>query len=479
MVPKSHSRKPRRALYLEVLEDRTVLSNVTAIQNPNTGVLTITGDNSDTGVNITEPVPNQFVVIGEAGTFVNGGPTATFNSVTGITVLFGNGNDTVGISAINIPGAINITEGTGNETVNIDMSTFRQADVTLGAETNGAVGSDTVTFSQDTITGNHLALSLLNESGLSGVRSGGAAGISPGAVNTVTMNNLQFTGGGNLNVRVDDGVAYNTSPGSSVTITQSTSTGNVSVNLGDHFQTVQLGTGTVDATDIKASNLGLSIGNDVDNVVATAEIKRSETVALGDVSTYVTSASELVNGTVGTSAKDSLTVAMGNNANTNLSSGWPLEVTEADKGGLSINAGNGDRIKVDPTSVGGVMQTTMGNGGVNDSESLQLLGVMCNDPQLNFNSKAGDTVHIDLSDVVVTGLGASLNVVDLGHGPDIVNLMNVQAAELFVFLSNSGHNVVTAQNVVVGFGIIFGGAGLGDQYIDHGGNHGYVVLGFP
>jgi hypothetical protein len=293
------------------------------------------------------------------------------------------------------------------------------------------------------------------------------------------MNNLQFTGGGNLNVRVDDGVPYDTSAGSSVAIIQSDSTGNANVNLGDHFQNVHLGTGTVDSSDIKASNLGLAIGNDVDNVVATAEIKRSENVALGNVSTYVTSASELVNGTVGTSANDSLTVAMGNNANTNLTTGWPLEVTEADKGGLFINGGNGDRIKVDPTSVGGVMQTTMGNGGVNDSESLQLLGVVCNDPQLNFNSKAGDTVHIDISNVVVTAPAAILQVVDLGHGADMVNLMNVQVARLLVLLSNSGHNVVTAQNVVVGFGIIFGGAGLGDQYIDHGGNHGYVVIGFP
>ena len=39
----------------------------------------------------------------------------------------------------------------------------------------------------------------------------------------------------------------------------------------------------------------------------------------------------------------------------------------------------------------GSMAITMGNGGMNDEESLTLLGVVCSDPGYFINSKVGDT----------------------------------------------------------------------------------------
>ena len=194
-------------MYVEALEDHgAVLSNVTAVQNPVTGVLTLTGDNGVDEVLLTE-VANTFTVLGEGGTTINGQAVpALFTSVTGITGQFFNGNNNVSISGVNIPGALTITAGTGNNSIVVQFSTFGQADITAGAETKGAVGSNTVILSQDTITGNHVNVSLsLDESGVSGVREGllPLPGISPGSVNTVSMETLQFTGRGNLNTRVD------------------------------------------------------------------------------------------------------------------------------------------------------------------------------------------------------------------------------------------------------------------------------------
>ena len=210
MFHKRRNRQWRRTLYVEALEDRAVLSNVTAVQNPVTGVLTLTGDNGVDEVLLTE-VANTFTVLGEGDGTINGQAVpALFTSVTGITGQFFNGNNNVSISGVNIPSALTITAGTGNNSIVVQFSTFGQADITAGAETKGAVGSNTVILSQDTITGNHVNVSLLNESGVSGVREGllPLPGISPGSVNTVSMETLQFTGRGNLNTRVDDGVVY-------------------------------------------------------------------------------------------------------------------------------------------------------------------------------------------------------------------------------------------------------------------------------
>ena len=254
--------------------------------------------------------------------------------------------------------------------------------------------------------------------------------------------------------------------------------GNINVTLGDHFENVVLGS----SSSLAANNLTLSTGSDLDKVVATANVAQSETVTMGNVSTYpippLPPPSVLVSGTVGSVATGTLHVAIGSNANTGLPGGWPVEVTEMITGSLDITAGNGDAVKVDPTSISGSMAITMGNGGMNDEESLTLLGVVCSDPQIFINSKVGDTVNINLTNVVITYPTAPLFLVDLGHGTDDVILDNVKVGRLIVLLSNSGHNVVAAHDVTVTSGFIFGGTASGNRYIDNGGNSGYSVSGF-
>jgi hypothetical protein len=483
----------RRTLCVEVLEDRTLLTgNVMAVQDA-TGLLTLTGDTQDNAVVLAQVPGGLLSVNGQMGTTVNGLPSQNFNSVSALNIQFFDGNNSVafdGVSTPGIPGPITIVAGTGNNMIALSNATFQRADITVGRETNGAVGRNTVDVSFDLITGSGIAgnvnVSILNQSGLGGKKIGGGGGIGPGSVNTLTMNNLQFIAGGSVNNRVDDGVVYfdpglnALTPASTVQMANITTTGNISVNLGDHFQNEQV-------TNMNAGILTSSVGNDVDLVVVTGNISKSEAVTVGNVSTYpippLPPPSVFIGGTVGTMGmvNGGLTVNLGSNNNLSLPAGWPTEVTENITGGpLLIKAGNGDAVTVDPTFVGGFMDITMGNGGVNAFESLTLADCTSTDPNIRFNSNPADTVNINFTNLKVTNPNAILYVTDTGRGKDVVTLSNVKLTGfLFMILSNSGRNVVNARNVKVAGGLIFGGYGIGDQYHDLGGNSGYGVGGFP
>ncbi|HLJ96080.1 MAG TPA: hypothetical protein VKU02_23090, partial [Gemmataceae bacterium] len=237
MLQHLRNHRLQRRLLVERLEDRTVLSgNVTAALDPSSGMLTIIGDNNDNAIAITEGTDGTATVTGEAATTVNGASSADFNNITGINIQFQDGSDSVDIESAVLPGAIAITAGIGNDTVTLNNSTFQQADISLGTEAAGAVGNNTVAMSQDVITGDHLNLSLLNQSGLNDTTSNGNSGLSPGSANAVTLDSLQFTGAGDLNVTVEDG--FTTSNGtqligsSSVLMTSIQTAGDVAVNLG-------------------------------------------------------------------------------------------------------------------------------------------------------------------------------------------------------------------------------------------------------
>ena len=54
------------------------------------------------------------------------------------------------------------------------------------------------------------------------------------------------------------------------------------------------------------------------------------------------------------------------------------------------------------------------------------------------NSNAGDTVRLNLMDVAATDPNGGLLVVDIGHGVDTVNMLNVSiAGRVVVILSDS------------------------------------------
>jgi hypothetical protein len=521
MLQKRRSGRLRRILTLEALEDRTLLSGNVLVSETPAGVVTIVGDNGNNVYNINQTnllVAPTLSVIG-VGTAINGVSNGTANfvlaSVNAISITEGNGNNTVNLGntrGSRIPGnlqittgsgsnqftlnnlaaaALSFTSGNGSTTLRVDNSTLQQADITAGTETPGATGSNSVELSGDTITGNHVTINLLNQSGVSGVLLSGAHGLSPGSVNTLSMNNDRFTaasGPGNLNIRIDDGVPYvnagRLTAASAVAMTALSTPGNISATLGDHFQSVRLGTGTIGTSQIVAKNLTLSVENDVDTVLVTSQTSQNETLTVGNVSTSsippLPAPFSLVNGNVG----GNLNITIGSNANPNLVHGWPLTLggttatTEIHIGGkLTLVAGDGLAITLegDASSVGSTTDITMGSGGLNHVESLMLAraNVGAGDPTLHFNSNRGDTVTIDLTDVQCLAGDANLVITDSGHGKDIVNLLNVFVGGfLQITLSDSGQNVVTSQNVTVvdvDDSFINGGGG-GSIYKDLGGN---------
>jgi hypothetical protein len=480
MSHKHRNDRSRRTLLVERLEDRTVLSgNVVAVQDPFSGLLNITGDGHDNGIAITQEPNGMALVAGELGTTINGEATALFSSLSGISILFLDGNDRVDLLGVNLPGAISITAGLGNNTITLDHSLFQQAAITAGAEIDGAVSNNLVAITNDVVTGNYLNLSLLNESGLRGVRNGGDAGTGLGSVNTVTISNVQFTGAGDLNVTVDDGVAYfdgtNLTPASSLAMTSVATSGNVNVRLGDHFQTVRLGTGTGSVDAIVANNLTLSVGNDVDTVLVSATVQHDESVTVGDsfasMDAPLPAPSLLVNGSVG----HDLAITVGSNAA--VPTGWPMQVTEIVQGNATIRVGDGVALTVSQSVVGGSLSISMGNGGVNGFESLTLRQVSSMDMAIALASNTGDLVAINLTDVAITDTASVFSFVLTDNGGsggfDSVSMTNVQVTgNLLVALSSSGANGLFAANVTAAFGYVLGVA----DYFDGGGNEGWFLV---
>jgi hypothetical protein len=447
----------------------------------------------------------------------------TINADT--TVVYSNSTtNTVYLDKINVgPTTINVATGPGNQQAKdnftFDNSTLQGAAIQIGAETAGSATTNTVDISRDIVTGTgdnanpadpakNLSVFLLNQSGVSGVLADGttpAPAPGNGSINNLTMNNVQFTNGGNLNVRVDDGLTYVNS--SNVLIAASTvlmelvdTSGVINLTLGDHFQSVMLGTGTIGLNDLDAGVLNVSIGNDNDIIVISANLVGdggNETISIGDVTTSpiggsaAPSPSVLINGVWSNDGDENVTILLGNNNRIDLGAGWPITVNETVGGNLTIGPrvagqGNGWNLTVANTSVGGTLNITMGNGGPGITETLTLSNVIANDLNITLDSKASDTpdgnpnagVTISLVNVQVNDPLGGLSLIDLGAGADALTMTLVNVVEALNVILSSGINIVVAQSVTTGFGIIDGGSGPSNLYVDRGGNFGYFIIRF-
>lgn len=166
-VQKNRDRRPlptRRILSLEALEDRTLLSgNVLATLNPNSGVLTITGDAGNNSITISQTAPGVLEVGGvyKPGsppdiTKVNGRNVVDFNlsAITSLNINMGSGNDTVvmggaGTAGFSVPGSISIMDANGNDSTSLTGISASSLSITDGS------GSDTISttgVSASTIT---------------------------------------------------------------------------------------------------------------------------------------------------------------------------------------------------------------------------------------------------------------------------------------------------------------------------------------
>jgi hypothetical protein len=420
-----------------------------------------------------------------------------------------------------------------NRTNNLTFShsTILQADVILGSEAgplNAPIGrvsglnqwNANITMDTDIITGQHLLTQALNSEGLSGfVNTPGAT--APGSIDSnlnnlstrdqvhithQTMTNLLFTTAfpvftTQFGMRIDDGDYYRntvdtgggTGPrdGNTLVVTQVDLPGIMSVNLGDHMHTVQLGNiGGVDANgtptatdvgDVDAGQLTLSAENDLDVVVVAADVTGQflpviglpvptvlpafEFIQLGDntinnISTgtifppsfgtgNISPPSVFTSGQVGTAAIDgNMDLLIGNNLNPSGDAlGWPVKMIETVIGHLAPTFLTGNLL------VFSAISTPAPLGGATPFTAPATL------PKL----EVGQNTFVGTGTPVVSPNNTD-NGLSLFIDPTVVQ------GDLRIFMGSGGFfnreslvlNGVTAGNVFIQLDSFSNGAGVGD-----------------
>jgi hypothetical protein len=315
---------------------------------------------------------------------------------------------------------------------------------------------------------------LLNQSGVSGTRLNQTQGLSPGTSDALTLINNQCTTGGKITVRIDDGIST-LNPSSLLQMNLNNTSGAMRADLGDGMLLAQSNGNICGGQSVAEGNGFVKLQGDGNQVLG----NQSFLAGIDSPSATVFPSIDVSNNNVGTGAiGGNQTVSTLGNINSHQLS-LPVGInSNTVHGNQAISAGNNSSVFMDPTIDTGRLDITMGDGGINHLESLTLLGVDSGDPNILFNSKAGDTVTINFMNVMINDPHALFYMRDYGRGKDIVNFDTFTEAGVFnVYLSNSGHNDLTAHNVKVKTGFIFGGGGM-SKYHDNGGNSGYIVFGF-
>jgi hypothetical protein len=112
-------------------------------------VLSVTGDTGNDAITITQVSPGVIQVAGTATTINQSSSPAQFNFVTGITISFLNGKDSVTMNNVSLSGDISISVGSGSDAVTVKGVSC----LDLSIQAHSAVGnSDTFDLENDTIT---------------------------------------------------------------------------------------------------------------------------------------------------------------------------------------------------------------------------------------------------------------------------------------------------------------------------------------
>ncbi len=340
------ARNVRRAMSMDILEGRQLLSgNVTATLMPG-GVLAIQGDaanNSFTIIQNPTGTSNDLRVLGTAPTILPAPPTlpdvTTVNSVkytdfalssiTSIQIKMGNGNNTVGVNGVSVPNAINTEFGTGVNTLNAANDTTGQFNVW----TTTAAGSDTYN-----VTNLNAGISAYR--GGTGKDSISVTSTAPG--NTIGTLNINTPGTGNDVVTVG---------GYTSTIAGRSGLGQLIITTGD-------GNDSIGVTGSSMSSMTIAAGNGANVVnVASPSIVNAANITAGNGTNKIT---------FDNSAFGSSKILAGTGANTIDVSGNSITKNL----GLSVTAGvvgtpNIQTVTVNNNAIPtGPMTITLGDGPV-------------------------------------------------------------------------------------------------------------------
>src|SRR5262245_34354817 len=136
--PSMRQNRSKKTFTFEGLERRQMLAG-DLVANLANGILTLSGDNSDNAVVITNNSPEVIELIGLArsgeSTTINGKSSVLFQGVTNIVVNFtqgrtgvNTGNDAVVITGLELDGSVSIHTGNGDDFIgvgNFDNSEMR------------------------------------------------------------------------------------------------------------------------------------------------------------------------------------------------------------------------------------------------------------------------------------------------------------------------------------------------------------------
>ncbi len=449
-------RRPPRLLCSEALELRQVLAgNVTAAFTGNFTLLTLTGDDADNDITVTQVANNQLKVVGNNGTLIKHG---TDPGVAELTFTF----------TPDAQGAV--------KKLKVDLKNGDNR-VTIG---DGVTTVDLRKLDQFK-AGAHVDTMILNK-----VKVGGNVTIDAGknfaANNTVQVlgseivGNLKiYTGGGNANVTVnggtnikgnlliDAGFGANNVSVQDVTVQGS---GTNKINAGKDFQN--------DVVNVNVSNLssagGLKVttggGNDVVNLSSSTvkildvnTMGGADTVTLTSVTSYHQSQNTFELGTDKQIDVDTLTINGGLICGiVTVDTGAGDDVVTVQKGSAPSSAKLLDSLYID---------TAKGNDKVFLRNSTEIGSP--DDPQ--FNKRARGLLNVSMGDGAdefdantISALNAKgQNSVDMGSDDSSANKITLGLADIKGFLSlalGGGTNTATIGGVTTANGLlILGGNG--------------------
>jgi hypothetical protein len=369
----SENRQPA----LEGLEPRVLLSgNVHAVVVA--GVLNITGDDLDNGIQIQQGVAPGLFDITSVGL-----PATTIDNehvigVTGdIIIQMGGGHDVVNLvksvcpknvvidggpganeiylSGLVVKGGLTITNGAGNDTVNVGGVVLGGASIDNGDGDNSAAVSASIWGGLTVVNGNAAVNpngTTLDAADIRGVTriTNGNGGSTVIAANAALRGNLILSSGtGQNNFTLSSGIAAgiqitNGPGGSQTTLRQSTVTGNVALQNGDGLNTFNLTSGSCGSIVINNHS-----GNGSTSL-QTGIVKGSVTVTNGDgdgafsaqAGTAIAKNVALTNGT-GTNSFNLDQSSCGSVAINNFAGNSNAFVTTSKvKGSMAVKNGNGN-----------------------------------------------------------------------------------------------------------------------------------------
>ena len=454
----SPARPARRVLTVQPLEGRIAPAARLTAALAVTGVLTITGDDEDSGFTLRVNAGNVVLTPTDTGTEINNGdpgdPVTLTGTVTSMKVDLKGGADTFlidGTVPFTVPGAVAVALGDGDNT--LDLTTTGKIDLGSLAVTGGD-GADTVTVVAGDGTGSRVV---------------GAAAFTygPGG-STTTLAELAF----GSTVKVTAGDATGTPNG--VDATDVTVAKTFTASLGNSFPALANFTGssltglTVTGQAIGASLVSSTVNGSVTlKGVYQADVQAEAATVTGSVALTAALASFAATG-AGTTVNGNLTLTGSGWTTTSFQStslsevkgnltvkgGWFNDTFEANgffkvgkNLGLTLGGGNNEVLIGDGTAtvpVGGNLKVSAGAG----ADAVALDGVAVTGATGVLTGAGADYLSIENGSAFTKAFTA-----DLGSGDDEISIAQLAGSSRAVSFAVKSRIAAGAGNDLLALGL--------------------------